>query len=63
MVLEEQPAKVVEAFRLFLQGNGFGKKINFFLVLFSIKNGTFELLLFVGYFLVKLDYFCLDIFC
>ena len=25
MILEEQPAKVVEAFRLFLQGNGYGK--------------------------------------
>lgn len=24
MVIEEQPAKVVEAFRLFLQGCGFG---------------------------------------
>jgi len=27
MVLEEQPAKVVEAFRLFLQGNGFALKL------------------------------------
>lgn len=25
MVLEEQPAKVAEAFRLFLQGQGYGK--------------------------------------
>lgn len=25
MVLEEQPAKVSEAFRLFLQGEGYGK--------------------------------------
>ena len=25
MVLEEQPAKIVEAFRLFLQGHGYGK--------------------------------------
>ena len=24
MLLEEQPAKIVEAFRLFLQGNGYG---------------------------------------
>jgi len=24
MVLEEQPAKIVEAFRLFLQGHGYG---------------------------------------
>jgi len=25
MILEEQPGKVVEAFRLFLQGNGYGE--------------------------------------
>lgn len=25
MVLEEQPAKISEAFRLFLQGEGYGK--------------------------------------
>jgi hypothetical protein len=30
MILEEQPAKVVEAFRLFLQGNGYGKIFFFF---------------------------------
>ena len=28
MILEEQPAKVVEAFRLFLQGNGYGKMMS-----------------------------------
>jgi len=27
MVLEEQPAKLSEAFRLFLQGQGFGMKV------------------------------------
>ena len=39
MILEEQPAKVVEAFRLFLQGNGYGKLLdNFlFLIIVSVK--------------------------
>lgn len=27
MVLDEQPAKLAEAFRLFLQGEGYGKLI------------------------------------
>lgn len=30
MVLEEQPGKVSEAFRLFLQGQGYGKFTNLF---------------------------------
>lgn len=37
MVIEEQPAKIVEALRLFLQGNGFGMLLTMFIFFHIIK--------------------------